>query len=365
MQEEILSNLTYVSILTIVCSFTLVDYLIPKIIFMVNHHNLSEAPGKRSSHLQSTPSMGGLSFFVVLIIIIFFIKKFDVDEIGLNLVAALTVIFIIGLKDDLAVSSPKDRLIVEVLAVSIMFFHSGYHISSFEGFFGIFEAPKLLMDMIHILIILTIINAYNLIDGIDGLASILGIAIFSMFGLVFYRTGFDFYFLLCLSLISILSAFMLYNFSHKNKIFMGDTGSLIIGFCMAILSLKFLTMDTDQFAKFTFESENKIFIVVAILSIPLFDMMRVIGVRILNGKSPFEADRNHIHHLLLDLGIPHYRIALLLGLVNYSLAILIIFFASNTNSFQMMGIILLLFVVLIWICYRLKRRIEDKQSIKK
>ncbi|WP_081958642.1 MraY family glycosyltransferase [Algibacter lectus] len=214
---------------------------------------------------------------------------------------------------------------------------------------GIHELPTVVLDVLHVIIALTIINAYNLIDGVDGLASTLGISIFSMFGLIFLTMGLNYYFLICVSLICVLLAFMRYNFSHEKKIFMGDTGgSLVIGFCIAILTLKFLTLDTTLFHKFTFAPpQNKLLIVAAILAVPLFDMMRVIGVRLLKKQSPFTADRNHIHHILSDLGLEHYKIAILLGLLNYTLAIILIFFASIFNSFQMMFILPIIFVLLL------------------
>ena len=224
---------------------------------------------------------------------------------------------------------------------------------------GIHEVPSIVLDVFHVIIALTIINAYNLIDGVDGLASTLGISIFSMFALIFLTMGLNYYFLICVSLICILLAFTLlafmrYNFSHEKKIFMGDTGSLVIGFCIAILALKFLTIDTSLFKRFTFAPQNKLLIVAAILAVPLFDMMRVIGVRLLKKQSPFTADRNHIHHILSDLGLEHYKIAILLGLLNYTLAIILIFFASIFNSFQMMFILPIIFILLLGIFHKLK-----------
>jgi UDP-GlcNAc:undecaprenyl-phosphate/decaprenyl-phosphate GlcNAc-1-phosphate transferase len=358
MIEEILSDLYIVSILIAIFSFLLVYFLIPKIIFMVNHHNLSERPNSRSSHNQATPSMGGLSFFVALILSIFFIKYFDEDNIGLHLVAALTFIFIIGLKDDLAYSTPRARLLVEILAISIIFLHRDYHANSLEGLLGIFDLPQVLTDIVHILITLTIINAFNLIDGIDGLAPIIGITIFTIFGLIFFSLDLYFYFLLCLSLIFMLLSFMRYNFSNKNKIFMGDTGSLLIGFCISILSLKFLTMENSMFEQFAFGPENKFFIIAGIIAVPLFDFFRVIGVRLLQRKQLFEADNNHIHHIFLGLGMPHYSISMALGLLNYALAIVIIYFSAYTSSFQMFLILALLFIVFWLSIYQLKKRIN-------
>ena len=118
MSEAILYNLPFVSLLTVVCSFSLVYYLIPKIIFMVNHHDLNEIPGERSAHVKATPTMGGLAFFVVLMVNMFLLKHMDLELMGLNLTAALTLIFVIGLKDDLAVSTPRARVLIEIFIFS-------------------------------------------------------------------------------------------------------------------------------------------------------------------------------------------------------------------------------------------------------
>ncbi|WP_189362734.1 MraY family glycosyltransferase [Algibacter mikhailovii] len=364
MSEAILSNLPFVSLLIVVCSFSLVYYLIPKIIFMVNHHDLNEIPGERSAHVKATPTMGGLAFFVVLMVNMFLLKHMDLEQMGLNLTAALTLIFVIGLKDDLAVSTPRARLLIEILALFIILMHPTYHSTSFDGFLGFKQVPTWLLDGIHIIIALTIINAYNLIDGVDGLASALGISMFSMLGFVFFSMGLNFYWLLCLGLIFMLLAFMRYNFSHWQKIFMGDTGSLIIGFCIAVLSLKFLTIETTAFSEFRFKIENRLFIIAAIVVVPLFDMLRVIGIRLLNRQSPFIADRNHIHHVLLDLGWAHYKIALLLGVLNYSLAIGIIFLSVHFNSFQMTLALLVILVLFFMIFHRLKLRSLKKHELK-
>ncbi|OBQ55592.1 hypothetical protein VQ01_09150 [Tamlana sp. s12] len=329
---------------------------------MVNHHNLSEQPGHRSSHTRATPTMGGLAFFVALILNLFLFKQLDIDEIGLNLAAALTLVFIIGLKDDLAVSTPRARILVEIIAIFIIFFHPGFHSLSFDGFLGIYKAPQLLIDILHILIILTIINAYNLIDGVDGLASAIGISVFSMLALMFYKIDLHFYFILALTLISMLLAFLKYNFSHQRKIFMGDTGSLIIGFCIAFLCLRFLTVDSLLYNYFAFKPENKLFIITGVLAVPFFDMLRVIGVRLLQGHSPFTADRNHVHHILLDLGMPHYKIAVILGGLNYVLAILIIYLSAQFSSLGMMAMLLVIFLLFLSVFYKLKTQIPIKQN---
>ncbi|MDP5082342.1 MAG: undecaprenyl/decaprenyl-phosphate alpha-N-acetylglucosaminyl 1-phosphate transferase, partial [Winogradskyella sp.] len=151
--------------------------------------------------------------------------------------------FAIGLKDDLILSTPRAKIGGEILAICFVIFCNCLEVSALEGFLGLNDLPIFLSYIIIVLLILTIVNSYNMIDGIDGLASVIGIVIFAIYGTIFYVAGLDFYFLLCLCLIGILLAYLRYNLSSTKKIFMGDTGSLVIGFCIGFMSLKFLSMD--------------------------------------------------------------------------------------------------------------------------
>lgn len=362
MLQQLISNLTVVSILTVINSFLLVYYVIPKIAWVIKERKLNDTPNERSSHSGATPTMAGVAFFITLIITLFFIQNFDTEHIGLNLIASSTLIFMVGAKDDLVVSSPKAKLIMEVLATLFLFFHSAMEETSLHGFLGIYEVPSWLMYIFSVLLVVTIINAYNLIDGIDGLAAIVAIVIFSIFALIFNATELYFYFLVCLSFIGMQLAYLIYNFSIHKKIFMGDTGSLLIGFCIGFLALKFITMDVSKFGNFTFMPENELIVLVGILCIPLFDMLRVIGVRLIKKKSPFYPDRNHTHHILLDLGLEHYKIAVLLGFINCGTVILLIVLASYFNSFIMLGILIVLFLLFLGVFYKL-RKVANKKVI--
>jgi UDP-N-acetylmuramyl pentapeptide phosphotransferase/UDP-N-acetylglucosamine-1-phosphate transferase len=306
--------------------------------------------------------MGGFSFFITLILAISFLKLWDLDRIGLNLVAALSVIFVVGLKDDLVLSSPRAKLGAEIFAFSIVVFSSGLQFTSLDGFLGIYEVPEVLLKLFLFFMLVFVINAFNLLDGIDGLASTIAIIIFSIYSLVFYATGLYFYFLLCLSLIGVLLAYLKYNLSNTNKIFMGDTGSLIIGFCISFLTLKFIEMDTSLFSHFSFKAENKLIIVAAILFIPIFDTLRVICIRLLKRKSPFYPDRNHIHHVLVDAGLSHTNVTLLIGLTNYCLVIAIIYLSSLLKSYEMLMILLAVFLGLLLVFYLIKKKLSAKQN---
>ena len=339
--------------------------IIPKIIWVVNSRNLIDKPDHRSSHLKSTPTMAGVSFFLSIIAVVFFIKAVDIDSVGVNLIAALTVIFIIGLKDDLVMSSPKAKMGGQILAALALVMNQSFQFIHLEGFLGIHTIPIYITVPIVIFIMLAIINAYNLIDGIDGLASIIGIVIFSGYATIFHLLENQFYFLFSLGFIGVLLAYLRYNFSISKKIFMGDTGSLIVGFCIALLTVKLLSADLKLVNGLPFFKENKFIVILSIISIPLFDTLRVMGVRLINKKSPFYPDRNHIHHILIDSGLKHYKASLFLALLNVFLISVVILLSNIYNSFEMVGLLLVIFSFLLLLFNKLKKNIESTNKFKK
>jgi len=355
MLQALISNLSIVSILIFSGSFFLVYFIIPRIIWVVDSRDLIDIPNNRSTHKISTPTMGGYAFYVTFILAIFFIKSYDTENIGINLIAALTIVFSIGLKDDLVVSTPFAKLIGETIAISLLLFCNCIQFSSLDGFLGIYNIPVELSNALIIIMLLTIINSYNLLDGIDGLAASIGILIFTIYAFLFLMTDLHFYFLICLSLIGMLLAYLRYNFSFKSKIFMGDTGSLFIGYCIGFVSLKFLSMDIDEFNHFEFYAENKIIVILSILHISLFDTLRVIGIRLLNKKNPLHPDRNHIHHVLTDAGLSHFKASMLLMFLNSILVVLFIILSFYLNSFQMLAILSFVFILFLLGMYEFKR----------
>jgi len=357
-----MSDLTVVSVLTVINSFLLVYFMIPKISWIIQSRNLQDKPNMRSSHAKATPTMAGIAFFLTIILTTFFIQKFDTDTVGINLIASLTLMFMVGIKDDLVVSTPRAKLITEIVAILFLLFSEELKIDSFHGFLGFYEIPIILSYAITILVMLTIINAFNLIDGIDGLASIVAISIFSIFSLIFYATGNYYHFLICLSFIGILLAYLTYNFSSTKKIFMGDTGSLIIGFVIGFFALKYLSMDVSNFSHYTLRPQNTLIVLVAILWIPLFDLLRIIILRVYNKKNPFYPDRNHAHHILIDAGLSHIETALLMGFSNYMLVILIIWLSSFWNSIQMTAVLMALFTIGFIIFYIVKKRTSKNSN---
>lgn len=360
MLKELLNNISVSTVLAFTNSFLLVYFVIPNIRSIIKTRRLTDVPDERSSHKEATPTMAGVAFFITLILTLFFIQNFDDKNIGINIIAAVSMIFMVALKDDLVLVPARTKLVVEIAAIGIIIFFGEFQLLNFQGFFGFFEIPFIPNALITTIGMLGVINAYNLIDGVDGLASIIALIIFSNFGLIFFTVENYFFFLICVSFIGMLGAFLFYNFSKTKKIFMGDTGSLIIGFVIGLCAIEFLSMDPSMLTKFSFLPENALILLFSIISIPIFDTFRVITIRIKNKKSPFEPDRKHLHHLLLDLGFRHHQVALLLGILNYLIIISITILAKELHYLIMTTIVILLFGGFIMLLNYLKSYINKK-----
>lgn len=306
-------------------------------------------PNQRSSHSSKTPTLGGVSFFYTLIIALFFIKSWNSFEEAIYIIPGLTILFIVGLKDDLVVISPGAKLITQVFAIAFILANPSFTIDSLNGFLNIHEIPHYLYLSIAGFMMLTIINSYNLIDGIDGLASVVGIVIMVIYTTIFYLTQEYFFALLAISVNASLMAFLGFNLSSDKKIFMGDTGSLIVGFVISILTLKFLALNPSDYTELPFLLENAPLIAISILIVPLFDTARVFTIRIANKKGPFSPDRNHTHHVLIDYwGLSHKQASFIIGCFNLLFVMLFIVLGSKARN---LGMVLMLVSVVIFLGY--------------
>ncbi|MDH3795881.1 MAG: undecaprenyl/decaprenyl-phosphate alpha-N-acetylglucosaminyl 1-phosphate transferase [Flavobacteriaceae bacterium] len=326
---------------------------IPKIIGVVEYKRLMDNPTKRSSHLSKTPTLGGIAFFYTLIFALFFIQGRDTFNEATFIIPGLTILFIVGLKDDLVVLSPGSKLIAQAVAVSFILANESFTIFSLNGFLNINEIPYYLYLAIGMFIMIIIINSYNLIDGIDGLASIVGIVILIIYTTIFYSSQEYFFALLSITMNAILMAFFGFNISSHRKIFMGDTGSLIVGFVISILTLKFLALKPEAYESLPFLLENAPLIAIAILIVPLFDTARVFTIRIVNNRGPFSPDRNHIHHVLIDFwGLSHKQASFIIGCFNLLFVLLFIILGSTTKNIWMVMILVGSVVILGYIFFK-------------
>ena len=344
-------------IFPLLTSFVITFLAIPKIIHFANQSRLFVRGGGRHSHEGQTPIFGGIAIFAGLLFSLLFWAK--LEEIQFVLVS-LIIVFFIGLLDDLLSLTPTRKLIGLFSSIFVLMFLGDLQIKSFHNLFGIQEIPELVAILFTLFVTVIITNAYNLIDGIDGLAGGLGVIASFVFGLIFLFNDDAQYAILSFTLLGALLAFLKYNFNPAS-IFMGDTGSLVIGLIFSILSIRLINegvnIPNDQ------QYVNKgPFISIVILAIPLFDTFRVFFIRIFSGCHPLRPDRNHIHHTLLDLGLGHKKSTLILYIYSVVIAFLSYFMIdiSLGLSIFLLSIIVLGSMSIPFILIRIKKKKSEK-----
>jgi UDP-GlcNAc:undecaprenyl-phosphate/decaprenyl-phosphate GlcNAc-1-phosphate transferase len=308
-------------ILGFITAFTLTYVVIPSVIRVAKQKKLFDAPNERSSHVQPTPSLGGIAIFAGAICGIILWTPFEAFGVLQYILAAFVIMFLVGVKDDLMPLSPTTKLIGQILCAVILVYKSQIKITSLYGIMGIQEIPELFSFVLSIVAIVGIINAFNLIDGINGLAGGVGLLICLVFGAWFFLVDHIEIAIIAFSLAGAIIAFLKYNLT-PSKIFMGDTGSLHVGMVCAILAIKFIELHKNIPTNTAFFVKCAPAIAICILIVPLVDTARVFTIRLSQGRSPFSPDKNHIHHLLLNTGLTHSQASLFLVIVN---ALFIIF----------------------------------------
>lgn len=341
-------------------AFLVTFFAIPIIIEVARRKKLFDEPDERKVHKMVIPTLGGLGIFAGFILATLIGAPVGSAELQ-YFVASAIVIFFLGIKDDILVLSVAKKFIGQLIAAGIIIKFGGVQITNMHGFLGITTIPHIASIVLTLFTIVVIINSFNLIDGVDGLAGSLGLLTALVFGGYFYYTGNLLYAVMALSLAGSLVGFLIYNFSPA-KIFMGDTGSLLIGLINSIMVIKFINI-ADSFAV-NFPLASAPAIGFAILIVPLFDTLRVFAFRILNRRSPFSPDRNHVHHFLLELGYSHRKITLLC--VGYNVGIILLaFFLRNLGTTFLIGAILAVSCSLIALIYysRPKNKIVEMVDI--
>ena len=295
-------------------ALVIVILAIPTIITVAERKSLYDVPDERKSHISAVPTLGGIAIYAGIFISTSLINDFSSVRELQYLFGAASILFFMGVKDDILILSASKKLLGQLLAAIIVVKLGGFQLTSLHGFFGITEIPEYLGIIISIFTVIVITNSLNLIDGINCLSGSVGVITAGSFGAWFYFHGMQHYAMLSASVIGALLGFLWFN-KTPAKIFMGDTGSLILGIVISCLAIKFIE------EKMILDSANEntsaaAAIAIGILVVPLFDTLRVFSVRIAEKKSPFEPDKRHIHHRLLDLGLNHIESTIVLVIVN-------------------------------------------------
>ena len=345
--EYIAHNILLYGFLAQFLAVILSIYFVPTMRKLALIKNLTDTPSARKSHSTQVPVLGGLAiylaaaFSMVLMACAFPSKTFIIDFFLLGF-GSMTLLFI-GVLDDIVGLKPMQKLIFQIIVSFILIHNAPIYISSMDGIFGISGMPYIVSCLLSVFVYVVFMNMLNLIDGIDGLASGISLVGFVFFGYVSFITGSYYNMLVSMAGIGCIIPFMYYNMFSDSKIFLGDSGSLVMGVILGYLALDFLSVNNAP-EQLLFGG-NKIIILMSVFSYPLVDTLRVFVVRISRKRSPFAADKNHIHHHLLRLGLSH-RKATLLVLV-YSCFITCISLTLTELSINVAFVVLLLASVFI------------------
>lgn len=326
---------------SLITSFFITYLAIPKVIFFAEKLRLFDEAGIRASHKGSVPIFGGIAIFSGIIFSLLFWA--DVENIQFILVSIL-IVFFVGIVDDLLMLSPFKKIVGQIIATLVIIFLGDLQIESMHGVLGLYDLPIWISTLFTVFVVIVITNGFNLIDGVDGLAGGIGVIASFSFGIINLLMGKIDMSIIAFTLMGSLLGFLKYNL-YPAKIFMGDTGSLVVGLILSILAINSirygLVIDTIMLP-------NKgPLLAISILAIPLFDSLRVFIARIMKGRHPLSAGRGHIHHALLGLGFGHKETSLIL----YFFAISIIVFSYFILEFNVnLSITILSSIILIVLC---------------
>ena len=267
--------------------------------------NLVDNPDARKLQRNPVPVMGGIAVFFGIIIGISCSQFTEPSRYLFILIAAMVIMLYIGAIDDILNLMPKLRFIVEICVILTVMLVNDVSINDFFGLWGINAIPSWLSIPLTVVAAVGIINAINMIDGVNGLSSSICIFSFSIFAIMFYASGDILMAKLATTAVGAVIPFFLHNvFGRSTKMFIGDSGALLMGTLLSVFTIDVLNTDS-QSRQYAMQGMSIIAFTLATLSIPIFDTLRVMLNRIRQCRSPFSPDKTHLHHLFLELGFTH------------------------------------------------------------
>jgi UDP-GlcNAc:undecaprenyl-phosphate GlcNAc-1-phosphate transferase len=337
-------------VFSFLASLFLVLFSVPWISRLAAKRQLfDDSRDRRKIHQVHIPHFGGLAIYLG-VLVPGICTYYSAVDCRFLLLASL-IVFLTGLVDDFIPVSPGPKFLFQFAAAFLLVVVGDIRILRLEHVLSYDDLPYLQSIALTVWFMVGLINAYNLIDGIDGLAACLALFLFAVYGILFFNAGLLALCLLCCSAVGALAGFLFFNLSSRRKIFMGDCGSLFLGLLAAFASIKVLAIGESRLFLLSFPITAKIALVLALLSIPVFDTLRVLVLRLASGRSPFRADDNHIHHRLLSLGLTHLQATGVLCFVNLILACLALLLQElgNTMILLLLGLLLLLLNCLLYV----------------
>lgn len=353
-------------ILSSVISFGVTLILIPAIIAFSRTKDFLDQPGGRKIHDEQVPALGGVGilagFFVPILL---WIPLYSFSDFAFVYGAvALLLLIVLGVRDDLMPLSPTAKLTGQILTAFLVVHLGDTRLTSMFGLFGIEGVPIWIGYILSILVIVFIVNAFNLIDGVDGLAASIGLVAVLAFGIWYFLNGNILLYIISFSMAGALVAFLKYNIT-PSKIFMGDSGAMLIGFVTSVLAIRFVQYNAELSMDHPYKMTAAPILAICVMIIPVYDTARLFVLRTIFKRSPFGSDKNHIHHLMMRLGLTHPQITGVLSLMSI-MFIVIGYFGQRLGNLFLSGILFVCLVVLTLIIdYLLTKKYPPRVKQKK
>lgn len=346
-------------VLSLLMAFALVYAIMPSAIRIAHQKGLVADPNNRSSHHVSTPIIGGIPIFIGVIFTTLLLTPTEMWGQLQYILAGIVIVFLVGMKDDIENLSPLHKMTGLLVAISILVVRGGIELKGMYGLLGMEgEFPRWLSLIVSGFTLLVITNSFNLIDGINGLAGTVGAIVSLSFGIWFFMADEIYLGVLSMATAGSMMAFLRFNMSPA-KTFMGDTGALVVGLLLGVMTIKFIDLASSGSTGLRHDFINPIAVAVSILIIPLFDTIRVFTTRILRGQSPLNPDRRHIHHLLIDSGFKHLEATAILGLANLLFISAIFFLDTMMGLHYLLALEIGVALLLTFFLHRNVRRINN------
>lgn len=335
----------------------------PKILKIAIMKNLVDNPDARKLQRNPVPVMGGMAVFFGILIGVCSSQTMFSSPNAFMLMSAMLIMLYIGTMDDILNLSPKLRFIAEILIICWLMYVNRASIDSFGGLWGISSIPVWVSIPLTIFACVGIINAINLIDGVNGLSSGFCFMASVLFAIIFYKSGNTVMLIIAVTAAGAIIPFFLHNVFGKNtKMFIGDGGTLAIGTMMSMFVISTLKQESLN-ASFALNGVGLIPMTLSILSIPVFDTLRVMSTRILHKRSPFSPDKTHLHHIFIDLGFSHAGTTVCIISLNFLIvAVWYLSYRLGASIDMQLYIVLALSIAFTFVLYTYAKRQIEKNG---
>lgn len=327
-----MTNPSLFIIVPLVVALLAVGWVHPRLVRIAAMKMIVDNPDARKLQKEPIPILGGVAVMFGAVLGISCTAVFPetvFNDTIVLIIAVMMVMLYTGTMDDILELTPRLRFLIEIMSVCALIFVGGFRLDDLHGLWGVSVLPDWVAVPLTVFACVGIINAMNLIDGVDGLSSGFCITACAIFSAVFFKAGDMMMFILSMALIGALIPFFMHNvFGERSKMFIGDGGTLVMGAVMSIFVVRVLGVGSPvaQFWDQSHAGMSAVAFTLAVLCVPVFDTLRVMVTRMLQGRSPFHPDKTHLHHMFIDLGLSHVGTTFSIILLN--LTVVAVWWAS-------------------------------------